>query len=352
LSDVTDMAFKDHLENTLRINPEPTPLFKMILSALAITTPLIFGYINHQIFASMIGALIGLVIYLNDHFGPLKTRFIHLITIFFLFMLSFYVGALCVGNNYIIVGVLFICSFLVGKSKDFGIELERMMLFITLQFLTASSDPVFYTQINSLIVYSIITFINYILWSTLIFYVSKHQVTPMISKRETVKHIMKNNKSSYFPLVCAVFSCVGFMAAQFFQFSHANWIVGTALIVILPDSYQSIYKSTQRLLGTTAGVLIASLILTYVHDPKLLIAFVFIFSFLMPNGISKNYWVANIYIAALILLFLEIAAPQSIASHHLAYWRIVDIALGSFIGVLAAIWLKPELITSSTKTIK
>jgi hypothetical protein len=346
------MPFKEHLENTLRINPEPTPLFKMVLSALAITTPLIIGYINHQLFVSMFGALMGLVLYLNDHFGFLAVRLKHLAAAFILLLLSFYVGAFSFGNNYIIVGVLFILSFLVGKSKDFGIELERMMLFITLQFLTASSEPIFKIQIQPLMIYSLIAFLNYIFWASIIFSVSKHQVSPMISKRNTVKHIMTNNKSSYFPLVCAVFSCVGFMTAQFFKFSHANWIVGTALIVILPDSYQSIYKSAQRLVGTIAGVIIASAILTYIHDPKLLIVFVFLFSFLMPNGISKNYWVANIYIAALILLFLEIGAPQSIETHHLAFWRIVDIAIGSFIGVLAAIWIKPELIKKSIKSIK
>lgn len=346
------MPFKEHLDNTLRISPEPTPLFKMILSSLAITTPLIIGYINHQVFISMFGALMGLVIYLNDHFGSLTARFKHLIVTFLLLMLSFYVGALSVGNNYAIVSLLFIFSFLVGKSKNFGIELERLMLFITLQFLTASSDSIFINQIRPLVNYSLLTFCCYLSWAALIFFVTKHNVNPMVSKRETVKHIYHHNKSYHFPLVCAVFSCVGFMTAQFFKFSHANWIVGTALIVILPDSYQSIYKSAQRLLGTIAGVLVASIILKYVHDPKLLILFVFIFSFLMPDGISKNYWVANIYIAALILFFLEIGAPQSIATHHLAFWRIVDIALGSFIGVLAALWLKPELIKKSINSIK
>jgi uncharacterized membrane protein YccC len=300
----------------------------------------------------MFGALMGLVIYLNDHFGSLVERLKHLVVTFLLLLVSFYLGALSVGNNYAIVTILFILSFLVGKSKNFGIELERLMLFITLQFLTASSDAVFLKQIKPLSNYSLLTFLCYITWAALIYFISKHTVSPISSKRKTLKNILQQNKSGHFPLVCAVFSCVGFMTAQFFKFSHANWIVGTALIVILPDSYQSIYKSTQRLLGTIAGVLIAALILKYVHDPKLLILFVFILSFLMPDGISKNYWVANIYIAALIIFFLEIGAPQSIASHHLAFWRIVDIALGSFIGVLAALWIKPELIRNSIKSIK
>lgn len=346
------MPFKDHLENTLRISPEPTPLFKMILSAIAITTPLIIGYFNHHLFVSMFGSLMGLVFYLNDPFGPLVARAKHLMVAFLLLMLALAVGAVCAGNEILIISLLFILSFLVGKSKDFGIDLERLMLFITLQFLTASSEVVIKIKLEELILYSLIAFFNYLIWAAILFKATKHQVSPMISKRETVKKIISHNKSFRFPLVCALFSCLGYVVAKMFAFSHANWIVGTAIIVMLPNSYQSIYKSVQRVLGTTAGVVIAIVIMTYVHDTRLLIVFVFLLSFLMPHGLSKNYWVANVYIAALILFFLEIAAPQSIATHHLAFWRIIDIALGSLIGVLAALVINPEIFKKLTKKLR
>lgn len=345
------MPFKDHIENTLRISPEPTPLFKMILSAIAITTPLIIGYFSNHLFVSMFGSLMGLVFYLNDPFGPLVKRTKHLLVTFLLLMLALAVGAVSVGNDLLIVPILFILSFMVGKSKNFGVDLERMMLFITLQFLTASSEVVIKLQLEDLIYFSLIAFLNYLVWAAIIFKTTNHQVAEMVSKRETVKKIITQNKSSYFPFLCALFSCVGYITAKKLEFSHANWIVGTALIVMLPDSYQSIYKSTQRVLGTTAGVLLAAAVLTYVHDPKLLIVFIFLMSFLMPHGLAKNYWVANIYIAAMILFFLEIAAPQSIATHHLAYWRIVDIAIGCFIGVLAALVINPDILKKATKKV-
>lgn len=346
------MPFREHVENTLRINPEPTPLFKMLLSSLAITLPLIIGHFNHELFVSMFGSLMGLVFYLNDHFDTFLVRTRHLVVTFILLMISLAVGAVSVGNHTVIFIILFILSFLLGKSKDYGIELERMMLFITLQFLTASAEAVVRIKLTSLLVYSSIAFLNYLFWAWVIFRLTKHKTTATSSKRATVKKIMDQNKSLKFPLVCALFSTIGYMLANFFEFSHANWIIGTTLIVMLPDSYQSIYKGTQRVLGTILGVVLASFILTYVHDQVLLILFVFICSFMMPHGLSKNYWVANIYIAALILFFLEIAAPQSNATHHLAYWRAVDIAIGSFIGVLGALWLKPEIIKNSIKSIR
>lgn len=331
------MPFKDHVEKTLRIDPGPTPGFKMLLSGLTITTPLIIGHINHELFVSMFGSLMALVLYLNDHFGSVVERVKHLSVTFITLMLSLALGAYVVGNTPVILIILFVLSFLVGKSKDYGLELERMMLFIALNFLTASSEVVFFDKLNSLIFYAFLAFIFYLVFAYLIFAFSHHTVSTINSKRATIKKIIAHNRTLKFPLACAVVSCVGYMLAQFFQFAHANWIVGTALIVMLPDTYQSIYKGAQRLLGTALGVILAAAVLAYIHDPKVLIALVFLCAFLMPSGLSKNYWVANVYIAALILFFLEIAIPQSIAQHHLAFWRIADIALGSFLGVIGAV---------------
>ena len=331
------MPFIDHIEKTLKIDPGPTPGFKMLLSGLVITTPLIIGQINHELFVSMFGSLMALVLYLNDHFGSVIERIKHLVVTFIALMLSLAVGASVLGNTPVILVILFILSFLVGKSKDYGLELERMMLFIALNFLTASSEVVFYDKLQSLIMYAVLAFISYLVFAYLIFAFSHHTVSAINSKRATIKKIMEQNRTLKFPLACAIVSCVGYMLAQFFQFAHANWIVGTALIVMLPDTYQSIYKGVQRLLGTALGVILAAIVLAYIHDPKILIALVFLCAFLMPSGLSKNYWVANVYIAALILFFLEIAIPQSITEHHLAFWRIADIALGSLLGVIGAI---------------
>lgn len=338
------MPLKEHINKTFKLDPAPTPIFKMILSALATTIPLLVGYILNQQFVSMIAALMGLLLYLNDHFGVLPIRLKHLFATYLFMGIGFSVGAFCAGNNTLIVIILFILSFVVGKSKDHGPELEKVMLFVTLQFLTGSSDGVFLKELRELAVYGNLAFINYIFWAIVIFQITKHQVSPMTSKRETIKKIITYNKGLKFPLICAIFSCTCFIAAQMLEFSHPYWIVGTYLIVILPDSYQSIYKSSQRLSGTIIGVVLASVILTFVHDARLLLGFAIIFSFLLPQGISKNYWVGNVYIAALILIFLELGVPNSTSANQLGFWRIVDIAIGSAIGVFAAIWIKPELI--------
>lgn len=345
------MAFKEHIDKTFKIDPGPTPIFKMALSALAMTTPLVVGYFNNHIFVSMIGSLFGLLIYLNDHFGSFGVRIKHLLATFIFLIAGFAVGAHSAGNNTLIIILLFLLSFCIGKSKDYGVELEKIMLFMTLQFLTASSSVIYKRELFSLFGYASLTFVNYLFWASVIFMITKHQVSPMNSKRETFKKIISQNKTLKFPLVTAIFACLGYIAATVLEFSHPYWIIGTYLIVILPDSYQSIYKSSQRLSGTIIGVVLSSIILTYVHDARILMAFVVLFSFLLPDGISKNYWVGNVYIAALIMIFLEIGIPHSTATENLGFWRIVDIGIGSLLGVIAAIFIKPQLITDIIKPI-
>lgn len=344
------MAFKQHIDNTFRIDPGPTPIFKMALSSLAMTVPLIIGYFNNHLFVSMIGALMGLLIYLNDHFGSFLLRIKHLVATFIFLSFGFAIGAYSAGHNTLIIILLFILSFCVGKSKDYGIELEKIMLFVALQFLTAASSPIYKTELMALFQYSSLALVNYLIWASIIFLITRHQASPITSKRETFKKIISQNKTLKFPLICAIFACVGYIAANALEFSHPYWIIGTYLIVILPDSYQSIYKSSQRLIGTIIGVVLASMILTYVHDPRILMALVFLFSFLMPNGISKNYWVGNVYIAALIMFFLELGVPNSTSTDHLGFWRIVDIGIGSLLGIIAALWIRPELITDLIKS--
>lgn len=346
------MPLRNHIEKSLEIAPVVTPAHKMLMSASAITLPLVVGLLREEIQPAMFGALMGLVYYLNDHFGKLEIRIKHLFIAFIFLMLSMFVGTLVQGQLVLISILLFGLSFLLGKSKTFGIELERMMLFITLQFLTSSSEAVVFETRTSLLIYSTLSFALYVLVLLLLQILFKHEHQEMKSKRHIFKEAMKNKQSLKFSLLVAIIALTSYHLVRSLQLSHPYWVVGTAIIVMLPDSLQGIYRSFQRFIGTVAGVFLAAVILSLTHEPYILLIFIFLFSMLMPVGLAKNYWVGNVFIAALILFFLEIAAPESIASHHLAYWRIVDITLGCTMGVLAAIILHPPLIIKLINSLK
>lgn len=339
------MPLKNHIENTLRLNPEPTPFFKMLINSLGISTPLVVGYLlNLPMLPSMFAGLMGLVFYLNDHFGKITERLKHLVYVFVLLMLAMYAGALLHASPPSVLAIVFLLSFLVGKIKNHGLELERLIIFLALQFLTASSDPLVKEHLGDLLTFSFFSLINYFFWIILIQFLFKHHNQKINRKRDIWQKVW-NEKSLRFPLICAFGTSLSLLIAWWFKFSHANWTVATALIVMLPDSYLGIYKSVQRLLGTVAGVIIATLLLSLgASTPVILLILIFICAFLIPVGLAKNYWIGNIAIAALIIFFLEIAHPHSIEIYHLAYWRILDIAIGSFIGVLSAFLMKPQIL--------
>ncbi|NOT79584.1 MAG: hypothetical protein HOP07_11380 [Bacteriovoracaceae bacterium] len=178
---------KNHIDESLKINPVPTPLFKMWLAALVITLPLVVGLIRQEALYSMFGSLMALVYYLNDHFGSIKKRIQHLTTTFICLMISLIIGSLLTNQFLIIAILLFILSFLVGKSKEFGLELERLMLFITLQFLTASSDPVVSDSLIPFLLYSLMAFIIYLITLLLLQVLFKHPIHPIKSILKPVK---------------------------------------------------------------------------------------------------------------------------------------------------------------------
>ena len=43
---------------------------------------------------------------------------------------------------------------------------------------------------------------------------------------------------------------------------------------------------------------------------------------------------------------------NSTSTGHLGLWRIIDIGIGSLLGVVAALWIKPELVTDLIKSDK
>lgn len=336
--------FKDHLDNTLKLTPVPTPVPRMVLCSLCTTLPLILGYFLHQLPLAIFGGLFGFVLILNDHFGPYKKRIAHLSVTFVLLSLAFYLGVMISQNIPLTAVSLFIISFILGKSKDYGVELERLLLFMSLQILTASGIPSLDAHIVGILSYSFFAFINYLLCLTLIYAYMKSPEEFIQSKRQTLQKIFSQEHSTRFALIFATTTTIGYLLANWLHIGRGYWVVGTTLIVMLPDTYKSFYKSIQRLLGTFLGVVAAAFLVQLGHDPLLLITFVLIAAFFAPLGLLRNYWLGNIFIAALILFLLEISSPDVKGSIDLAKLRTIDIALGCMLGVIGSLINDPTVI--------
>ncbi len=339
------MELKHHLAKSLQLQPLPSPWPRMILCSLSVTLPLILGFTRQEFQMASFGAFFGFMLILNDHFGPLAKRLIHLLTAYFFIVTGFFVGILLSDHQWMILITLFIMTFLLGKSKGLGLELERMLLFSTLQLLGSSQTPEIKSIYMQSFFYSLLSLALYIFSLCLVYLVMRHKTNFQKSKRQELKEALTKKETNRYALTMAVTACVGLTIANFFHVERGYWVVGTIIIVMMPDHYQSLYKSFQRGLGTLIGVFGASLLMMLGKDPIVLISFCAVAAFMTPYGQIKNYWLANVFIAGLILFFLEIS--KAIPSHgnfDLAFIRFVDIGLGCLIGILGTLIAFPQIL--------
>lgn len=338
------MRIKHHLSQSLHLQSLPSPWPRMILSGLSVSLPLIVGFSRGELRVAIFGALFGFIMILNDHFGPLGKRIIHLITAYLFISCGFMVGLLLSQHQWLLILALFCASFVIGKSKGFGLELERMLLFATLQLLAASQSPELSSHFIQAFFYSGFSLCSYLLCLCVVYMIMKHKPNFQKSKRQELKEALGKKESNRYALTLACMSCIGLWTAQLLHVDRGYWVVGTVLIVMMPDHHQSFYRSFQRILGTIIGVIGASLMMKIGKDPLILISFCGIAAFLTPYGQIKNYWLGNVFIAGLILFFLEIsnALPHT-GDFDLAIMRVIDIGLGCLLGIVGTIIAFPKL---------
>jgi hypothetical protein len=337
------MRFKEHLSKSLTLEKAPSPWPRMILSGLSVLLPLMLGYARNELSYAIFGSLLGFVLILNDHFGPLNRRILHLITAY-LFILTGYASGLMMRDNpWLLISAIFCMSFLLAKSKGLGMELERMLLFTTLQMIASSQTPDLRDNYFIPLMYATFSMINYLVCLCIIYLLMRHATNFHKSKRTEFKEALKRGNNRY-AFTLASMACIGLMATQYLQVKQGYWVVGTILIVMMPDHYSSLYRSFQRLLGTTIGVVLASLIIKFGNYPAVLISFCTLCAFLAPLGLMRNYWLGNVFIAGLILFFLEISnrTPHT-GDFDLAIIRMTDIGLGCLLGSIGTLIAFPEV---------
>ncbi len=337
------MNLRTHVRDSLRLQKAPSPWPRMILCTLSVTLPLILGIFLKEQRSSIYGSLLGFILILNDHFGPLRNRILHLLTAFSCLAMAFVTGLFVAQFPWLLVPILFLMAFILGKSKGHGLELERLILFSTFQLLNAALTPELQKNGLTLFKYASISLANYLFCLCLVYLVLKHEPNFQKSKRQEFREAISKNETNRYAYTLAAVSCLGLFIGQYFQVERTQWLIGTILIVMMPNTTLSYQRSFQRLVGTFLGVLVSSAVLFIDKDPIVLIGFSALAAFLAPLGLIKNYWLGNLFIAALIMFFLEFA---SVGTRHdefaFAWLRVIDIGLGCFIGTIGTLIAFPD----------
>jgi uncharacterized membrane protein YccC len=136
-----------------------------------------------------------------------------------------------------------------------------------------------------------------------------------------------------------VLTLLGVLAMKTLDLKHGYWLPFTALVVLQPDYGSTRLRASQRLLGTLAGSILASLVL-WLHLPfPWLMAATALTAFGFGFFLRRNYGIAVIYITLFVVVLTESLGPVTLA---LTVERFCDTFAGGLLALLAALIFWPS----------
>lgn len=109
------------------------------------------------------------------------------------------------------------------------------------------------------------------------------------------------------------------------------WAVMTAAVLIVANTVLSWHRTVQRVLGNLAGVGLFSVLVPLTVHPVALVAVALICQLVVEATISRNYWVASIFVTPMALVMVEFAGAQP--AGRLALDRWLDTCVGAAVAV-------------------
>lgn len=141
-----------------------------------------------------------------------------------------------------------------------------------------------------------------------------------------------------YTLRIAVLTLAGVALFKHFHLPHGYWLPFTMVLVLQPDYGATRQRAAERLGGTLAGSILASLLLWLQLPFGVLIAAAAATNFLFGYHIKRSYAVAVIFVTLFVVLLLEARGPVSIT---VTLERIGSTTAGGALALLAALVFWP-----------
>lgn len=135
-----------------------------------------------------------------------------------------------------------------------------------------------------------------------------------------------------------VLSLVGVWAMKVLDLRHGYWLPLTLMVVLQPDYGSTRAKAVQRLMGTLAGSILASLILWLRLPFAALMAATALSAFGFGFFLRRSYWIAVIFITLFVVVLTESLGPATL---ELTVERFGDTLAGGLLAMLAALVFWP-----------
>jgi len=156
-------------------------------------------------------------------------------------------------------------------------------------------------------------------------------------------------------LRCAIVVFISVLIYQFFSFTQGYWITLTAMIVVQATVGATLRRSFQRFLGTLFGVVIASLLLFFIHNKLILDILVMLFLFLTCffNSFTNliNYGLVVIPLSISVVFLIALISPETLTP-EVIFARFYDTAIGAGLGILGSLFLFPNKVKNQFESSK
>ncbi len=110
------------------------------------------------------------------------------------------------------------------------------------------------------------------------------------------------------------------------------WAVMTAAVLVVANTSQSWHRTVQRVLGSLVGLGLFSVLVPATYSEVGLVVLSLICYLGLEATISRNYWVASIFVTPMSLAMVQFAGR--LPSGHLALDRWIDTCMGAVVAVV------------------
>ncbi|HWE76531.1 MAG TPA: FUSC family protein [Stellaceae bacterium] len=301
--------------------------------ALAVAGPTILGVALASPELGLIATLCALWAWMNDLGGELHDRLINMATSGDAIIIGGILAVIAGGSYGAELGVLFICSIVIGWVHNTSRGLENAARCMGFSFVIAVS-----LDLTSW--YLILPVIGGSAWAMLVAWVDnqlrrQYAVETGASVRTGLHHIRGEHASDWrFGLRYAIAAALGLGLAIHFGATHAAWVTITTLAVMRPNDSESVQLVLQRAFGTLVGVGIALAIVSLSHNAWHLTFAAIALAFLVSPGMIWQRWSGFAAITAMALVLLDMALLTQGGDRPLLSERIYDTGLGCAVALM------------------
>lgn len=341
-----------HWKTMMSRTPEPVSRPQMLLCGMAVGFPLFAGLYTNNLILAIYGALTGYLLTFSEQSGTLRHRLSVLTLTFVMLIAGFALGLFLQHRPTEFLFALAVLAYWIGLLGGEGADLERALLFSTLQVIVVVHTPALSLEHALPILCFALTGFAFAVAAT----ISQVWLTRPSAPRppgffSTLKYPLETKLDRHLHSVSYVtITLLAALLVHHYEIERGYWMVLAVLIVMKPGRVLSIYRSFQQFFGTLLAVGLAELIIYFFHTPLPLILLVMLCAACVPWAIKRNYWLVAFLVTIIVLLLLDMPFVEK-GDFHTPILRLRATAYGCLLGIAGAMlsWLLSRAVATARR---